>query len=235
VNARRLLKQVKRELLASPKKAAILGIGLAAAVYFWTPLVWKWVAPKKTLQTAKKPAARNRTAPPAATMVPPKPAAKRRPEPSWTELLEMMTADPLRRPANVSEDMTDPFKRPSPPKPKVDSETEAKPAEPEPAPPPEISPEQVGIKLTGTVVGTKNRMAILSGRSYRVGEAVAGMMAGHGDLVAAEEVAAIPPEPSIEFELAKITPAAVTLRREGKEFVLRLRKPTVRGGRIVLQ
>ena len=44
----KLLKQAKRDLVASPKKAAVLGLMLLVAAYFWGPLLWKWMAPSGT-------------------------------------------------------------------------------------------------------------------------------------------------------------------------------------------
>ena len=45
VKLHKLAKQARRDLLANPKKAAILGLMLLVALYFWGPLLWKWFAP----------------------------------------------------------------------------------------------------------------------------------------------------------------------------------------------
>ena len=39
----RFAKRLRREVIANPKKAAILGIMLLVAIYFWTPLVMGWM------------------------------------------------------------------------------------------------------------------------------------------------------------------------------------------------
>ena len=41
----KLAKQARRDLLANPKKAALLGLMLLVAAYFWGPLLWKWLVP----------------------------------------------------------------------------------------------------------------------------------------------------------------------------------------------
>src|SRR5262245_11950203 len=43
---RTLAERLKREVAASPKKAAMLGVVCLVAIWFWTPLVLKWVGKK---------------------------------------------------------------------------------------------------------------------------------------------------------------------------------------------
>ena len=44
MNLNKLARQLRREAMANPKKAAVLGLLLLVALYFWGPLVWGRVA-----------------------------------------------------------------------------------------------------------------------------------------------------------------------------------------------
>ena len=44
----KLVKTFRRDLAANPMKAGVLGVLLLGGLYFWGPLVWKWVGNKGT-------------------------------------------------------------------------------------------------------------------------------------------------------------------------------------------
>ena len=57
----KLARQLRRDVAASPKKAVALGLMVLVALYFWAPMVWKWIAPdqgkgKSTVSVSDVPA-----------------------------------------------------------------------------------------------------------------------------------------------------------------------------------
>src|SRR6188474_2854883 len=99
----KLLKMLKRDLAANPMKAGVLGILLLGGLYFWGPLVWKWVA-------KKGPAGASAAVVPSATQesVGTQNAGiqgagteeKKEPEFVWREVRDRRESDPLARSAN---------------------------------------------------------------------------------------------------------------------------------------
>ena len=51
-----LVKRLRREITASPKKAAVLGISFVIAIWFWAPLIGKWIGVKSSEEAAVAPA-----------------------------------------------------------------------------------------------------------------------------------------------------------------------------------
>jgi hypothetical protein len=43
----KLVKQLRRDATANPKKTALLGVMALVALYFWGPLLWKGVVAEK--------------------------------------------------------------------------------------------------------------------------------------------------------------------------------------------
>ncbi len=114
VKLSRLGKQVKRELVKSPIKAAILGIMVLVAAYFWVPLVWNWIRPE---QSEAAPVAANGAMPATveqvetAVVVPQKAVvAPQKPvERDWTQLIDWMASDTRTLPAVLPADARNPF------------------------------------------------------------------------------------------------------------------------------
>jgi hypothetical protein len=69
-----------------------------------------------------------------------------------------------------------------------------------------VGPHQVGIELSGTLVGPRRRVALIGGKAYREGQTVKTERKG----------------PRIEFELAEVHPGRIVLTREGHRFDLRI-------------
>ena len=86
----KLGKKLRREIAASPKKAALLGLITVAALYFWAPLVLGWLGKDKATPSAEPtPAA---AAEPSATQpAPPTAVADAPPSlPSWEQVVQWM-------------------------------------------------------------------------------------------------------------------------------------------------
>ena len=197
MNASKLKKQLVRDLKASPQKAAVLGLLLLAALYFWSPLVVRWLRPeaKTDVAVAEEQAVLEQPAPAVAPSTAPKP-----PEHTWQQLVTWMDQDPRMLPAQDAAFLDTAFAA----KPvKVEISDEDEPAEV--AAVVEASPQSAGLVLSGTLIGSKRRTAMINGRSYTVGSQI--------------EVA-----PGVRFAVAEISPKRVVLSRGPQRFELAMAK-----------
>jgi len=211
VNVERIVKQLRHEATANPKKAAVLGLLGVVALWFWAPLVWGWIVPEDeeaedaVVVTAAQPAqpggepvrsdtAANEDAPKAGH--------------PWRQLAEWMDNDPRTLPAELVADLRDPFMTP---KPQV---AEAKPEEIPEELQQNVTPESLGMALTSTVVGPRYAVARINKKSYRRGKSVTLVKDGQ----------------QIEFKLTEIHRGRVVLEREGEKFELRAPSPATHGG-----
>jgi hypothetical protein len=202
----RFAKRLRREVIANPKKAAILGIMLLVAIYFWTPLVMGWMGKKEALATTKP----GELAPGVLAGFPTQAAPVAKPGQTagvdlpWYLVAEWMDRDPLKQAARPPAVRRDPFrvsaevaKRREPPK----AETAKK----------IVAPESLRLSLAGTVVGAGRRVAVIEGKSYREGDEVR-VASGTERLV---------------FKLVEVRADRVVLLHEGKSIEVRLRsRPT---------
>jgi hypothetical protein len=216
----KLAKQARRDLAANPKKAAILGLMLLVAAYFWGPLVWKWVAP-----AGKKGGKEGQTAliledDPAETVPQAKTGAAR--PFRWEKVRQLIRSDRLMVPAAFERAWPNPF-APSPGAvkpvsapggevPAVPAGTAAQTAVAE------ITPQAVGLKLTSVAIGPRRRSATISGHTYREGDTIV--------LKGADKQAAI----SAEFRLVRVEAHGVEVQREAKTWWLEFEKPSLADG-----
>jgi len=222
----RLIKQLGKEARRSPKKAAALGVLTLVALWFWAPLVWGWLRPEQPPEvavaaqagmtapvSASEQGASGVATPPAAsadaspTKTPPgqpKPADR----PDWRQVVEWMEIDPFSQPAELPQDLRDPFARKTEPEPLVAVETEGGP-EPEEEAPVVMDPASLGLVLSSTIVGPQRRAARINGKTYRAGEKLIVNKDGR----------------QYEFVLAEIHPRYVVLSDGTARFELSLPKP----------
>jgi len=180
VNLSKLGKRLKREAAANPKKAAILGIVVLVALYFWAPLTWKWlrnafssdtsdVAPASAPTNAIAGTLPATSSAPEATVKPA--AATASPgvnQPSWEQIAAWMDKDPRTKVGPLLQNVRDPFATPSA---EVNDE-QAEEAVVEKARAAAITPDAAGLTLTGTVIGPDRRVVFINGKSYKEGETV---------------------------------------------------------------
>ncbi len=114
VNLAKTVKKLRREAVANPKKAALLGLVTILALYYWAPLLKGWIAADTTtVETTTSPAAvatvavqPSTAAPVAATTATAKPVAPRL---SWQQITERMSKDPRTMIAPALTQTRDPF------------------------------------------------------------------------------------------------------------------------------
>jgi hypothetical protein len=199
MNLTKLARQLRREAKANPKKAALLGSLVLLALYYWGPMIWGWVAAEEaTGRPPDAPTAAVASLGGAAVPTPPPTSEdKNTGTHPWTQLDQWMRQDPITTPVEDVAAWHDPFAVAS-------SELEA--VEPDETQDEQIlvSPEGLGIELSGTLVGPHRRVALIGGKAYREGQTV---RIDRDDQ-------------SIEFELAEVHSRRIVLRREGHRFDL---------------
>jgi hypothetical protein len=210
----KLAKQLRRDLTASPKKAAALGLMLLVAAYFWLPMIWGWLGPKQTKQPVAAGSVILEDEQPTNNSLKSKAGRTFR----WEQVRHRMLADPLMASAEYDVAWPDPFRSDS-----VAAAAQAASA----APAGEtlagvVDPAGLGLVLTSAVVGPKRRTAIISGRTYCEGETVK-------PAVSASESAGASVAP-LEFRLEKIGPWEVELTALGQRYTLQLARAQLTGG-----
>jgi hypothetical protein len=161
-----LVKRLRREVLANPKKGALLGLMVLVGVYFWAPLVAGWLGGKPS-RPAPAGAATTAPAMPGLTQsTSPKAGEKPAVEQPWYMLGEWMDRDPRRQPVGPQGGQRDPFCRV---KEKEVVKKDPEKREPEKKP---VTVASLAIKLGGTVLGGGRKVALLNGKTYREGDDV---------------------------------------------------------------
>jgi hypothetical protein len=206
VNLEKLARKLKRDLAANPKRAALLGLMLVVAGYFWAPLVSKWLG-KNTRKEAR-----------AEGMVilgddlPIEQRSQTKGQPRWDKLLAWMEADPRMASHKPAQDLH-PFGRPS-----AVSAVAEKPRAEEAAASPvalDITPQAAGAVLNGVLVGARQKQATINGETYRLGERI--------PLAGKESTG------PVEFELLQVRKDGVVLGRSAKLYDLKLEQTKLAG------
>jgi hypothetical protein len=211
MNPSKLARQLRREAKANPKKAALLGLLLLVAVYYWGPMVWGWVAADEATGSPPEAsiggdvAALDASA--ADTSERPTPEDESLVTHPWTQLDEWMRRDPMTRPVEDVTRWHDPFAVAT----ALSEAVEPDGDEPETS---LVSPENLGIELSGTLVGPRRRVALIGGKAYREGQRIRIDRDGQ----------------SIEFELAEVHSRRIVLGREGRQFDLLIPGRNAPGG-----
>jgi len=204
VTFNRLLRQLRREATANPKRAVVLGLLAMVALWFWAPLVIGWLGgdDSEDMNARVEPVTKKATASSAA----PAPAeGNKKPRPKWQDLAQWMDADRRTTAADSLPNERDPFTtRTVLQRVAVDEEPEDVPAS--------VTPDGLGMALSSTIVGPQRRVARINGKSYRQGRMVRMTKDGR----------------ELSFLLAEVQPGKVVLSRDGEQFELKAPTPTGR-------
>ncbi len=204
----KLTKQLRREVTANPKKAAVLGLLAAVALWFWAPLVWGWVASDGE-NTAEAVESDTDTPPdmPIGHAEKSKTMQQKTeaPQHPWRQVVEWMEDDPLTSTANTIINKRDPFQMQRPEvveetvEPKVEPETVQK----------DLTPEELGLVLSSTIIGTHRRLAQINGKIVELGRLVN----------------VTKDDRRYEFRLVEVQHRMVVLQRNSDRFELRIPVP----------
>lgn len=209
-----LATRLSKELRRSPKKSAVLALMGVVALWFWAPLVWKWVAPESSaaaLATSANSAAAVVTSTSPGTVIATQPSA---PALSWKELAALLQEDPLLAASQSHETIIDPFAVPAVAAASEEtaegekieegeSSAGAQSAKTE-APLVRPTPEQLGLTLTSTIAGGRRAVATINGKTCRVGDVIVVPSANM----------------QYEFSVISINTCEVTLAAGDESFVL---------------
>ena len=241
MNLEKLAKSLKKELLRSPKKAAILGVASLAAIYFWVPLIWKWSTPEGGRSSGKKaPLVQNSEAGLAGEANPTVAGThslegsatvgdtgrgSRSSTWSWETMVKALSGDARLQSAPLPARLHDRFS--AAPAPELEDdvqravEEEAKTAEKTPQQPSAEpartpTPKELNLVLQSAIVGARRKMATISGVNYLQGSRIVFDSADR-------------PGAAVSFLVARIEPDRVVLRSGGDEFILELSPPQLTG------
>lgn len=210
MNISKLTKRLRREAKTNPKKAAILGLLLLVAVYYWLPLLKGMVAkaevaPKKATETIS---AKKVEAEPLKAMS--EMRGKKETEATatfeWESLAGGLDRDPTARPCEMLLSRRSPFGSLTPEIAEVEPEVTTEPVQIT------VTPESLGMAVSGTVIVPGRRVALINGRAYREGRNVPSTRGGQ----------------TIEFKLAEVHDRQIVLERQGERFELAIpQRPSV--------
>ena len=211
-----LKKQFQKELKTNPKKAVVLGLLALVAVYFWAPLVLKWipggkksskasaVAKTESHPTEEINANTNTTNQSAEALAHPTAT----PSFSWDLILAWIDKDPLTASCPEIKNQHDPFKRAEKiiEEPKTANPLAVGATEQAPEVVRDLSPEALGMKLTSTIVSDRRSVAMIDNRAYALGQRV----------IAYDGATPLP------FKLIEIRPELVLLERDKHQYALKI-------------
>lgn len=169
VNLEKLAKQLRRDMAANPKKAVALGLMVLVALYFWGPLLAKWMS-----GNGSKRAGTMDTANLILTDDPSEPTQQSRSRSGakfrWERVRQLMQQDAAMRPAAFDPTWVDPFAKSSLMIAQEQAAAAAVKATPEQAAPVAVAPSSLSIVLGGVFVSGKSRIATINGEACREGD-----------------------------------------------------------------
>ena len=207
----KLARQLRRDVAASPKKAVALGLMVLVALYFWAPMVWKWIAPDqgkgKSTVSVSDVILEDDPIDLAAK------AKRERQDFAWEKVRRKLLADPRMSSAVYEIAWHDPFRADGLTDPARATATAAAQAAEA-----QSDPNKLGLVLTSVVVGSTRRSAVISGENYQEGQIVPG--SGKKDQ----------PPGGIEFRLVRVGFHEIELERLGRTYTLKLSRPQLAPG-----
>jgi hypothetical protein len=207
----KLARQLRRDISASPKKAAALGLMLVVAIYFWAPMVWGWIKPGSGKAQASSAGDVILEDDPVDPVVQ---ASKSKHVFAWEKVRKHVAADPRMTPALLDPDWRDPFHL-------LAGESASEQAIAAAALPPqaaEVDPAAAGLVLTSVAIGTRLRSATITGETYHEGEPVRPTDASGK------------PIGTLEFRLVKVELHSVELEHHGRTYKLELQRAKLAQG-----
>jgi hypothetical protein len=213
VNLEKLVKQLKRDLTANPKKAAVLGVMVLVAGYFWGPLLWKFAASG---------AAKSKTNTSMVGLIltddPADPAQQTKQASAskfhWEKVRQLIQQDDRMASASFDVAWVDPFAKSMEAGIAAEVETSAEDpaavaAAAQAAAAAELDPAELGVVLGGVMVGRRTRVATINGEPCH-----------EGDVISVPDKT--DKELSHEFKVVRISRQMVQLEMSGRLFALEI-------------
>ncbi|UUO08864.1 hypothetical protein M4951_11230 [Blastopirellula sp. J2-11] len=155
-----LIPRIKKEIQKSPQKAAVLAGLFLIAIWFWTPLVIKWM-----------PAMKSKAASSAVAIVQPLIATPEAAAPTttddmnWRTWAKRMKENPRMQSADLPKDSLDPFR-------KQQAAVSESPADTVAAPVAVVATKPEDLFVRSVIVGSKRAIARINQANYEVGDVV---------------------------------------------------------------
>lgn len=171
VNIQKTTTQITKEIKRNPAKAAVLGGLLLVAIWFWYPLIQKWMG-NGSSSVAKQPAEHElvipQAAPPPTSEEPT--TAKQGPagKTDWHTIAQQISDDPWMKKGTLREDTFDPFFPDTQPKTILTSTN----VETDSTPEIDVSPASAGLAVTSVIVGSRVPIARINHQNYHIGDTV---------------------------------------------------------------
>ena len=182
----KIVRQIQHEAKSHPAKALVLALLAVVAVCYWTSLAWSWVGDGKDKSVKTCDANTSEAWGTAQPNIDAKAildaelakinSAKNtesNAKHAWKQLVEWIEEDPRTAAVEQMPGRADAFETPE--KPQIedqaaedDSKTENKPVVIEP----EVTPRQLEMSLSSTLLGADGGMALIDGKPHRIGQTV---------------------------------------------------------------
>lgn len=205
----KLAKTLRRDLAANPLKAGVLGVLLLGGMYFWGPLVWKWVGKKSgDSQTATAAAASEQVAlatAPASLQSSQGAATIQEIGISWREIQDRRAKDPASRSANFRPEWNQIFQT------AIAAPVPAQAIQQPGTAEFDEDPSKLGLLLEGVAIGSNARRAVINGKVYR-----------ELDVITVKHT---PTHPEVKYRLVRVERKTVKLEHGGREWPLALAAP----------
>jgi len=171
VNLQKTTTQLTKEIKRNPAKAAVLGGLLLVAIWFWYPLVQKWMG-SSSRSVAKDSAKHDLVIPQATSLPTPEVPTATQQVPSgktdWRTIAQQIGDDPWMKQGTLPHEKFDPFFPEQQPKTVLTATT----VEPDSTPSLEVPPETAGLAVTSVIVGGRVPIARVNNQNYRVGDTI---------------------------------------------------------------
>ncbi|EAQ79676.1 hypothetical protein [Blastopirellula marina] len=155
-----LIPRIKKEIQKSPQKAAVLAGLFLIAIWFWTPLVIKWMPAMKS-----KPASSAVAKVQPLVVTPKASAPTTEDDMNWRTWAKRMKENPRMQSADLPKDSLDPFR-------KQKVAVSESPADKIAAPVAVVAPRPDDLFVRSVIVGRKRAIARINQANYEVGDVV---------------------------------------------------------------
>ena len=214
-----LSSQLRRDLVANPKKAAVLGLMVVVALYFWGPLAWKFLKASGAKQNNKaNMASLILTDDPIESSQQTKSGSRIRFK--WERVRQLIQQDPHMLSATFDASWVDPFGKPAASAAEAEATRESSGADPsatEATASGTTDPQGLGLVLGGIMVSPRGRIATINGEACRQGEIVVVIDSRNKNA-------------TCEIRILKINRQSVQLEFGGRIFSLELAQPRLANG-----
>ncbi len=171
VNIQKTTNQLTKEIKRNPAKAAVLGGLLLVAIWFWYPLIQKWMGSGSSSVVSNSKESDLVIPQATALPTPEEPASHQQASPSktdWRTIAQQISDDPWMKKGSLRNDTFDPFY----PEQQAETVLTSTDVQTDTTPELDVPPETAGLAVTSVIVGGRVPIARINSQNYRVGDTV---------------------------------------------------------------